>query len=162
MHAQLIGTHADDAKSRRRVSFSDVLGLPTTRISRVPVRLYTAGRTCSRQAPWVKPLARRRRRGGVETRSAWLRRHAPHFHDGERGKGVFPARMAPRRVQVVAVDRRDEQRVKPPCTCGHEEIAHQHYRRGTDCAFRDECGCLQYRSSEGLLRSLLTMVSRRA
>lgn len=27
------------------------------------------------------------------------------------------------------------------CTCGHEKAAHQHYRRGTDCAL---CTCPKY------------------
>ncbi|MEU2349050.1 hypothetical protein [Modestobacter sp. NPDC049651] len=28
------------------------------------------------------------------------------------------------------------------CACGHERVAHQHYRRGTDCAL---CSCARYR-----------------
>jgi hypothetical protein len=39
------------------------------------------------------------------------------------------------------------------CNCGHEGVAHEHYRRGSDCAFRDVCGCVRYRSP-GILRSL--------
>lgn len=29
------------------------------------------------------------------------------------------------------------------CTCGHEVSAHEHYRRGTDCAL---CGCTRFRA----------------
>jgi len=29
------------------------------------------------------------------------------------------------------------------CTCGHEESAHEHYRRGTDCAL---CSCARFRT----------------
>jgi hypothetical protein len=36
----------------------------------------------------------------------------------------------------------------PPCTCGHDARAHEHYRRGTECAFckpwRTEEPCLAY------------------
>jgi hypothetical protein len=35
------------------------------------------------------------------------------------------------------------------CTCGHHRTAHQHHRRGTDCAL---CGCAAY---EGPLKALL-------
>ena len=34
------------------------------------------------------------------------------------------------------------------CRCGHERLAHQHYRRGSECAL---CGCPQW-SPRGLLR----------
>ncbi|RFU21316.1 hypothetical protein D0Z06_11060 [Geodermatophilus marinus] len=30
----------------------------------------------------------------------------------------------------------------PPCTCGHARTAHEHYRRGSDCAL---CTCERYR-----------------
>lgn len=33
------------------------------------------------------------------------------------------------------------------CTCGHQRVAHEHFRSGTDCAFRDTCGCDRYRKS---------------
>ena len=29
------------------------------------------------------------------------------------------------------------------CTCGHEVAAHEHYRRGTDCAL---CDCMKFRA----------------
>lgn len=29
-----------------------------------------------------------------------------------------------------------------PCGCGHAHLAHEHYRRGTDCAL---CECEQFR-----------------
>jgi hypothetical protein len=29
------------------------------------------------------------------------------------------------------------------CTCGHEANAHEHYRRGTDCAM---CSCPKFRA----------------
>jgi hypothetical protein len=34
---------------------------------------------------------------------------------------------------------------RPPrdCTCGHEHGAHEHYRRGTDCAL---CACPKFRA----------------
>ncbi|GAA4121676.1 hypothetical protein GCM10022215_26800 [Nocardioides fonticola] len=38
----------------------------------------------------------------------------------------------------------------PRCRCGHEHAAHEHYRRGTDCAL---CDCRRYRRP---LRSLLS------
>lgn len=38
------------------------------------------------------------------------------------------------------------------CQCGHVEGAHEHYRRGTDCAL---CPCARYRKPDrpGLRRS---------
>ncbi|MGQ0574890.1 MAG: hypothetical protein ACT4RN_11895 [Pseudonocardia sp.] len=41
------------------------------------------------------------------------------------------------------------------CRCGHGRDAHEHFRRGSDCAL---CGCPRYRSryrSRGALRRLL-------
>lgn len=32
--------------------------------------------------------------------------------------------------------------------CGHTFDSHEHLRRGTDCAFRRECGCLRFRPAE--------------
>jgi hypothetical protein len=32
----------------------------------------------------------------------------------------------------------------PRCTCGHGKRAHQHYRRGSDCAL---CACRRFRST---------------
>jgi len=29
------------------------------------------------------------------------------------------------------------------CTCGHQRAAHEHYRKGTDCAL---CDCTKYRA----------------
>ena len=37
----------------------------------------------------------------------------------------------------------------PSCNCGHGRTAHEHYRRGSDCAF---CSCAKYRRP--LLRRL--------
>ncbi|MBO1756615.1 hypothetical protein [Allobranchiibius sp. CTAmp26] len=34
------------------------------------------------------------------------------------------------------------------CMCGHAFDSHEHLRRGTDCAFRRECGCLRFRPAE--------------
>ena len=31
-----------------------------------------------------------------------------------------------------------------PCRCGHQRQAHEHYRRGTDCAL---CPCQRFRAS---------------
>ena len=38
------------------------------------------------------------------------------------------------------------------CTCGHTRTAHQHYRRGTDCAV---CNCGRY--TRPVLRRLLAL-----
>lgn len=35
-----------------------------------------------------------------------------------------------------------------PCRCGHDTRAHQHYRRGTDCAL---CPCAKFRKAAPLL-----------
>lgn len=35
------------------------------------------------------------------------------------------------------------------CQCGHIEGAHEHYRRGTDCAL---CGCARFRRADHLRR----------
>jgi hypothetical protein len=35
----------------------------------------------------------------------------------------------------------------PACTCGHPRQAHEHYRRGSDCAL---CGCARFRRRCGL------------
>ncbi len=47
--------------------------------------------------------------------------------------------------------------VAPPaaatCGCGHVKRAHEHYRRGSDCAF---CDCVRYRRP--LLRRLVRFV----
>ena len=32
----------------------------------------------------------------------------------------------------------------PPCSCGHERVAHEHYRAGTDCAL---CECARFARS---------------
>jgi hypothetical protein len=32
------------------------------------------------------------------------------------------------------------------CRCGHAEQAHEHYRRGTDCAL---CECARFRAGSG-------------
>jgi hypothetical protein len=39
----------------------------------------------------------------------------------------------------------------PPCTCGHGRTAHEHYRRGTDCAL---CTCARFRKNRPLLDRL--------
>jgi hypothetical protein len=35
-------------------------------------------------------------------------------------------------------------RAQALCTCGHVDLAHEHYRRGTDCAAPD-CRCTEFR-----------------
>ena len=45
-----------------------------------------------------------------------------------------------------------------PCRCGHPRDAHEHYRKGTECALCDVCP--RYRSSAGLLARLLARLSR--
>jgi len=53
---------------------------------------------------------------------------------------------------VAAPAERGAMKVRPGrtvlCRCGHDRLAHQHYRRGTECAL---CGCLRW-SRPGLLR----------
>ncbi len=39
------------------------------------------------------------------------------------------------------------------CGCGHGRTAHEHYRRGSDCAF---CDCLRYLGHRTRLRNLFT------
>lgn len=34
------------------------------------------------------------------------------------------------------------------CICGHPRASHEHYRRGHDCAFRNECECEQFRTHQ--------------
>ena len=36
-----------------------------------------------------------------------------------------------------------------PCRCGHDRDAHEHFRRGTDCA---GCGCARFRKPSLLAR----------
>ena len=33
-----------------------------------------------------------------------------------------------------------------PCRCGHQARAHEHYRRGSDCAL---CECSRYKAGRG-------------
>ncbi|MFT3716860.1 MAG: hypothetical protein QM774_13225 [Gordonia sp. (in: high G+C Gram-positive bacteria)] len=46
---------------------------------------------------------------------------------------------------------------KKACVCGHARDAHEHHRRGTDCAL---CDCEHYRSATGA-RALLSRFTRR-
>lgn len=39
---------------------------------------------------------------------------------------------------------------KDTCVCGHAEVAHEHYRRGTDCALCSAGLCPRYRAADGL------------
>lgn len=36
------------------------------------------------------------------------------------------------------------------CVCGHRQVAHEHYRAGSDCASCPPQECLRFRSSGGL------------
>ncbi|WP_205472207.1 hypothetical protein [Nocardioides sp. SYSU D00038] len=45
------------------------------------------------------------------------------------------------------------------CRCGHASEAHQHYRRGTDCA---ACECRRFRMTVTLVRRQRDGESRRA
>ncbi len=46
------------------------------------------------------------------------------------------------------------------CTCGHSHPAHEHYRRGSDCAL---CACASFRSVAPLGQvSLAGLAQRRA
>jgi len=42
----------------------------------------------------------------------------------------------------------------PLCRCGHPREAHNHYRKGTDCALCPVGGCIRFRAAEGGWRSL--------
>jgi hypothetical protein len=46
------------------------------------------------------------------------------------------------------------------CRCGHARDAHEHYRRGTECALCVDCP--RFRPSGGLLRRLAAGLLRRA
>jgi hypothetical protein len=37
------------------------------------------------------------------------------------------------------------------CVCGHAAAAHEHYRRGSDCAFCGPGSCGHFRSGDGLV-----------
>jgi hypothetical protein len=53
-------------------------------------------------------------------------------------------------------------RLGEQCRCGHVSVAHEHYRRGTDCAL---CGCGRYkgaRARHGLLGVLLGVARERS
>lgn len=39
--------------------------------------------------------------------------------------------------------------VPRPCRCGHEERAHEHYRRGTDCGL---CACRRFQGAAAAQR----------
>ncbi|MCZ2803710.1 hypothetical protein O2W18_01165 [Modestobacter sp. VKM Ac-2983] len=45
------------------------------------------------------------------------------------------------RIDAAPVPPRAAPRART-CSCGHQSTAHQHYRKGTDCAL---CGCAKYR-----------------
>lgn len=36
-------------------------------------------------------------------------------------------------------------RYQPVCRCGHDEAAHEHYRRGSDCSLCGAATCGRYR-----------------
>lgn len=40
------------------------------------------------------------------------------------------------------------------CLCGHERVAHEHYRRGSECALCPAGGCWRFRTVPGLLTRL--------
>jgi hypothetical protein len=46
-------------------------------------------------------------------------------------------------VRLLRV-RTSEPREREPCRCGHVARAHEHYRRGSDCAL---CECRRYRGA---------------
>ena len=69
---------------------------------------------------------------------------------------------------VAAPLERGAMKVRPGravlCRCGHERVAHQHYRRGTECAL---CGCPRWsapgvlpRPAPGFLRRLFRRQKR--
>jgi hypothetical protein len=59
---------------------------------------------------------------------------SPSPHEGRR-------RKAPRPREAVTPP---STAVLKPCACGHGRQAHEHYRRGKDCAL---CSCARYRRS---------------
>jgi hypothetical protein len=48
------------------------------------------------------------------------------------------------------------------CRCGHERRAHEHYRRGSDCAICKPGICRRYRRTWGRLGLLLARLTSRA
>jgi hypothetical protein len=49
-----------------------------------------------------------------------------------------------------------------PCRCGHISVAHEHYRRGSDCAL---CGCGRYqvaRARHGVFGALVAVARERS
>ncbi|RBY75293.1 hypothetical protein DQ238_19900 [Geodermatophilus sp. TF02-6] len=72
------------------------------------------------------------------------------------GRGGRAPRWDPMTVADPQTPTRPEAgRPQPPaartrlCRCGHVRTAHEHYRRGTDCAL---CDCGRYRGRFTLLR----------
>lgn len=45
-----------------------------------------------------------------------------------------------------------------PCGCGHAHLAHQHYRKGTDCAL---CVCQRFTAARAASRRGLLRLPRR-
>jgi hypothetical protein len=46
------------------------------------------------------------------------------------------------------------------CVCGHAVAAHEHYRRGTDCALCSGRECPQFRNAAGLIGWLRRKVTQ--
>lgn len=45
--------------------------------------------------------------------------------------------------------------VVDPCVCGHAQMAHEHYRPGSDCGACGRQDCKAYRPEHGPLRAVL-------
>jgi hypothetical protein len=45
-----------------------------------------------------------------------------------------------------------------PCTCGHSEAAHEHYRPGSDCGACGRAACGEYRPANSAWRRFLRSV----
>ena len=50
-----------------------------------------------------------------------------------------------------------EQGSDAACGCGHANLAHQHYRKGTDCAL---CVCARFKESVPVARKGLRLLRR--
>lgn len=57
------------------------------------------------------------------------------------GGGRSPIRLIKHGDVSRAIGAYARQALAPPCACGHAKQAHEHYRRGSDCAL---CGCRRF------------------
>lgn len=88
----------------------------------------------------------------------------PHTPGTRRGRVAGPASAVltpPTGVPVAAPPARVRPPVAPPvappagaapCACGHARLAHEHYRRGTDCGACGAQECGRFRRRGGVVR----------